>query len=230
MNVLRVDQLSIERDDLPLLENLSFELQSGNIAQLAGHNGCGKSSLFKVLTGLMRPSAGAVHWNEHVVNSSALMNAGAFEFKSSCLYLGHQVGIKATLSPLENISWYFQLNGTKSENNAHTPNVEQMRTALSKLGLAAFADTPCYQLSAGQQRRAALARLVLSNAPLWLLDEPFTAIDRDGVSYIEGIIEQHVQEGGIVLLTTHQAISASKVHVVNLEAFKPSLHGERAFG
>ena len=156
----------------------------------------------------------------------------SYAFKSSLLFLGHQVGVKATMTPFENLSWFFALNGAKAaEANQNTPvqitqiqiTQVQIESALAKVGLTAYRDVPCYQLSAGQQRRVALARLWISKAPLWILDEPFTAIDKTGVTDLERQIESHADDGGIVILTTHQAWQSNKVKVLNLEHFKPSL-------
>lgn len=221
MNSLCVERLSFERDDLPVLDEVNFTLSSGEIVQLAGPNGAGKTTLMRILAGLIHPTSGRVTWNDSAVQDYA--------FKSSLLFLGHQTGVKLTMTPLENLRWYFGLNGVKSLSNTQPPSTPSVSDnalidSLSKVGLSDYHDVACYQLSAGQQRRVALARLYLSEAPLWLLDEPFTAIDKRGVSELESRIEQHVEKGGIVMLTTHQAWNADKIRVIDLEVYS----GQRA--
>lgn len=211
MNSLNVDQLSFERDDIYLFRNLSATWRSGEIVQLAGRNGSGKTTLMKILAGLLHPSAGKVTWNGSSVKT--------YDYKSSLLYLGHLVGVKATMTPLENLNWYFSLNGLKSSRGASYSGSD-IELALDRIGLHTYENVPCYQLSAGQQRRVALARLYLSEAPIWILDEPFTAIDKSGVAELEGIIEMHTHRGGIVILSTHQAWKSASVRVLDLEAFK----------
>ncbi len=211
MNSFVIDQLSFERDDLMLFQNVDAEWCSGDIVQLVGHNGSGKTTLMRILMGLLYPTEGSVHWNGHSVNS--------YEFRSSSLYLGHHVGVKATMTPYENLHWFFSLHGTKSK-AFESVSRGKLISALSEVGLAAYSDVPCYQLSAGQQRRVALARLTLSEAPFWVLDEPFTAIDKSGVTEMERLIDRHASKGGIVVLTTHQTWAAERVKLLNLESFK----------
>lgn len=123
------------------------------------------------------------------------------EYHASLLYLGHQPGVKATLTPLENLSFYQKLHGTAEAS-------VDLWQVLAQVGLAGFEDYPAGQLSAGQQRRVALARLWLSERPaLWILDEPFTAIDKQGVRVLERLFLTHADRGGMVVLTTHQDLT-----------------------
>ncbi len=124
------------------------------------------------------------------------------DFLASLLYLGHAPGIKAALTPLENLAWYQALAGEAGDERARL-------VALEGVGLAGFEDVPTGQLSAGQQRRVALARLDLTPRPLWVLDEPFTAIDRDGVAALEARLVAHARAGGCVLVTTHHELRAT---------------------
>ena len=214
MNNLCLENLAFERDDVPLFEGVSAEWTAGSIIQLSGHNGCGKTTLMRVIAGLQAAASGRAVFNGHATHR--------FETRAQLLYLGHHVGVKLTLTPEENLRWFFALHGLKGDAHAAAePSRDELQTALAKVGLHAHRDFPCYQLSAGQQRRVALARLYLSQAPLWLLDEPFTAIDVDGVAQLEQQIEAHARRGGIVLLTSHQAWQAHNLHVFNLEHFKP---------
>ena len=217
MNCLEIEQLAFERDDTTLFEGLDAKWQAGAIVQLAGRNGSGKTTLLRCITGLLHPATGSIRWNQRDVNS--------YEFRSSLLYLGHQVGIKLSMTPMENLRWYFGLNGDKSvgTSGARTLTHDFLLKGLELVGLGAFADIPCQQLSAGQKRRAALARLYCSKAPVWLLDEPFTAIDKSGVAQLEQCIEAHANAGGIVILTTHQRWNATKIQEFDIEAFQPRL-------
>lgn len=216
MNCLSVDQLGFERNDSLLFSSVNACWQNGNIVQLLGHNGCGKTTFMRILAGLLSPSSGSVMWND--------TPPSAFSFRSSLLYLGHHVGVKQTLTPLENLQWYFGLHGRKlpvDRSSMLSAEVDEAlcRQALAKVGLRVYAEVPCYQLSAGQQRRAALARLLISKAPIWILDEPFTAIDVHGVAMLEEQIEAHAEQGGIVILTSHQAWQSPSVIRFDLEQY-----------
>lgn len=216
MNSLSVERLSFERDDVPIFENVDFELNSGDIAQLVGPNGSGKTTLMRLIAGLSVPFSGVVKWNDTGVDS--------LEFKSSLLYIGHQIGVKQSMTPLENLRWYFGINGVKADGEIETSSsvsAKALNDALGKVGLSNFTDVPCYQLSAGQQRRVALARLYLSKAAVWILDEPFTAIDKQGVEDIQSIIDTHAKSGGIVVLTTHQLWKSENIRLIDLASFKP---------
>lgn len=212
MNSFLIDQLSFERDDVPLFENLSAHWSSGDIVQLIGPNGAGKTTLMRILSGLLLPTQGQLRWNDEALNSYA--------FASNLLYLGHEVGVKATLTPLENLQWYFSLHGPKKGADSEVSK-EELERALHSVGLDLYKDTPSYQLSAGQRRRVALARLTISKAALWILDEPFTAIDKAGVEDLEQRIEAHAQNGGIVILSTHQAWKSENLKILDLNAYKP---------
>jgi len=127
------------------------------------------------------------------------------------LYVGHLAGVKATLTPEENLTWMMQLS----------PHLNKLTVyqALEKVGLYGFEDVPCHSLSAGQQRRVGLARLYLSSAPLWILDEPFTALDKKGVAEKETLIAKHLDRGGAVILTTHHLLKIpnKNVRALNLD-------------
>ena len=150
--------------------------------QIEGANGAGKTSLLRILAGLSRYGyQGAV--TRHV----------------SMLFLGHQPAVKAMLTPRENLAWHVAGEGLYSD--------AAIEDALEKVGLYGYEDVPSHALSAGQHRRVNLARLYLSDSPLWLLDEPFTAIDVSGVAALEALKVEHVQSGGAVVLTSHQALN-----------------------
>ncbi|EPZ0268380.1 cytochrome C biogenesis protein CcmA [Serratia marcescens] len=188
--MLEAKSLSCVRDERILFSELSFSVQPGDIIQVEGPNGAGKTSLLRILAGLARPDGGEVCWR----GRSTLRDRAGYQ--QDLLFIGHQPGIKAVLTPFENLQFYQAVRGTTDH-----PAIWR---ALEQVGLVGYEDLPVAQLSAGQQRRVALARLWLSAAPLWILDEPLTAIDKQGVAELISLFEQHAQRGGMVLLTTHQ--------------------------
>lgn len=203
--VLVLDRLSSERDDVPLFTELSLTMGAGDVVQLAGPNGSGKTTLLRILMGLSSQYQGNISWR------GTAMPKGRVEFLADTLYLGHNAGVKAALTPLENLRWTGALCSPVDD--------KAIFAALEKVGLAGYEHQPCYALSAGQQRRVSLARLFCSPASLWVLDEPFTAIDLAGVAEIESWIDQHAESGGMVLLTTHHRLSLSRPpRVLSLEA------------
>lgn len=193
--MLEAKSLSCVRDERILFSELSFSVQPGDIIQVEGPNGAGKTSLLRILAGLARPDGGEVCWR----GRSTLRDRAGYQ--QDLLFIGHQPGIKAVLTPFENLQFYQAVRGTTDH-----PAIWR---ALEQVGLVGYEDLPVAQLSAGQQRRVALARLWLSAAPLWILDEPLTAIDKQGVAELISLFEQHAQRGGMVLLTTHQDLPAS---------------------
>ncbi|GAD78899.1 putative ABC transporter ATP-binding protein [Vibrio ezurae NBRC 102218] len=193
MNVLmlQVTGLSAIRDERILFEDLSFSMKAGDLVQIEGRNGTGKTTLLRIVAGLGDKEAGEIEWKQQSIFSDR------DSFHQDLLFLGHQTGVKRDLSAFENLSFYLNISG---QSYTH----DEVWQALTKVGLAGREDVPVAQLSAGQQRRVALARLWLSQHPLWILDEPLTAIDKQGVKVLEQLFLQHTKQGGMVLLTTHQ--------------------------
>ncbi|WP_449632224.1 cytochrome c biogenesis heme-transporting ATPase CcmA [Rahnella aceris] len=187
--------LSCVRDERTLFSGLSFTIEPGEMVQIEGRNGAGKTSLLRILAGLSSPDAGEVRWQG--VSTRRQRDI----FHQQLLYLGHQPGVKSVLTAFENLAFYLSVNGPMVRGNA---SAEAIYLALENVGLLGYEDVTVGQMSAGQQRRVALARLWLSDAPLWILDEPLTAIDKQGVATLIALFEQHAQRGGMVLLTTHQ--------------------------
>ena len=207
---LSLINLSCEREERLIFSGLNAEFHAGDVVHIAGPNGVGKTTLMRIVTGLSSHFQGEVHWRGKP--------ARGFEFHSSLLYHGHHAGINPSLTPLENLHWYFGLNGMAAP--VDEKGLEEVfLTALAKVGLTGYGDIPCLHLSAGQQRRVALARLYISEAPLWVLDEPFTAIDKLGVSQLEQRIDEHAKNGGLVLLTTHQASELGNLQTLNMANF-----------
>lgn len=191
--LLELRDVNCERDDVPLFAPLSLSISGGDIVQLEGANGIGKTSLLRSIGGLSSRYVGELFWRGEALARRRV------EFAAETIYIGHAAGLKAALSPRENLLWWAALRGVDAR--------AAIQPALSKVRLRGYEDAPCYQLSAGQQRRVALARLFLTDALLWILDEPFTAIDRQGVAELEQWLVAHADAGGAVLLTTHQPLA-----------------------
>ena len=210
---LSIKNLSCERDERELFANLSLDVNAGDIVQIAGPNGAGKTTLIRVITGLSHQFDGEILWQGKP--------AKGYHFYSSLLYFGHLPGVKSSMTAIENLKWYFGLNGIKDINgdSAYVPSDEELTQVLTRVGLRGYEDVPCFQMSAGQQRRVALARLYCSKAPLWILDEPFTAIDKKGVADLESTISDHAASGGMVVLTTHQPLNIDRVNVLDLGGY-----------
>ncbi len=189
--MLEVTNLTAIRDERVLFENLSFSLQGGDLVQIEGRNGTGKTTLMRIVAGLGDKEEGDIKWNGESIQSNRE------DFHQSLLFLGHQTGVKRDLTAFENLRFYQSIHAPLTSD-------QQIFTALTQVGLAGREDVPVAQLSAGQQRRVALARLWLSEQMLWILDEPLTAIDKQGVKVLENLFLEHANKGGIVLLTTHQ--------------------------
>ncbi len=176
-----------------LFEHLELRLTGGDMVQISGPNGSGKTSLLRLLAGLMQPTSGQV-----LLNGQPL-HAQRAELARNLLWIGHAAGIKDVLTPEENLNWLCALHQRATR--------DAIWQALAAVGLRGFEDVACHTLSAGQQRRVALARLYLSGPPLWILDEPFTALDKQGVAQLEEHLANHCERGGMVVLTTHHTLT-----------------------
>jgi len=190
-----------------VFRGLSFNLESGGALKLVGPNGSGKSSLLRLMAGLLRPAAGTLAWNGEAVISDMVAHAGR------CIYVGHQDAAKPMLTVAENAAFWAGIAG----GGAHAE--EAVRRGLAAFGIEALATIPCRLLSAGQRRRLALTRLFSSSAPIWLLDEPTVALDRDSVGALERAVAAHREDGGMVALATHIDLSLPDADVLNLGEF-----------
>jgi heme exporter protein A len=197
---LRIEGLACSRGERRLFSGFDLTLAAGEAVQIAGANGCGKTTLLRTVCGLQRPGEGSVSWNGCDVHRDADKFAGA------CLYLAHENALNPDLTPRENLAALTRLHGDRSGSG-------EIEEALTALEVAALADRPCRHLSAGQRRRAALARLRLSRAPLWLLDEPAAALDAEGRTRLGDCIAGHADGGGAVLFTTHEPLRVPGIAV-----------------
>ena len=191
--MLEADNLECVRGERRLFAGLGFRLEAGELLYLQGRNGAGKTSLLRMIIGLLPPETGEIRWK-----GEPIRRAGE-SFRADLCYLGHLNAIKEELTPLENLLAAARLAGEDlSEDDA--------LDALEQVGLAGREDLACKYLSQGQKRRVALARLVKELRPLWVLDEPFVALDVAAVDWLAGLISAHLQRGGLAVMTTHQRV------------------------
>lgn len=193
--LLAISNLSIERGERLLLDGFDCHIHAGEVVQVAGPNGAGKTSLMRVMAALLEADRAEFSWRGEAVNSAML-------FSDEVLYLGHKAAVRDQLTPLENLQWFAQLQSQQIK----PVGDRDLSQALIALGLAGYEDELCSSLSAGQKRRVGLARMAVSNAPLWILDEPFTAVDVEGVKTLLNWIDDYASQGGAVFYTTHQQV------------------------
>ncbi len=205
--MLEVADLECVRGDRRLFTNLSFSLAGGELLYLYGHNGCGKTTLMRAICGLLLPTQGEINWGGESIKELSE------EYTRDLVYIGHKNGIKDDLTALENLRILSTLDGVHLSE-------EQAWDALDRIGLRGFEDLPTQVLSQGQKRRVALARLLAHKAKLWILDEPFTALDKEAVRMLQDVISSHVDAGGMALLTTHQEVNLTKGQVKQLQLGK----------
>jgi heme exporter protein A len=187
---LEVRDLVVERGEFKLETAISFTASAHALIHLKGANGSGKTTALRAMAGLVTPTAGTLVWHGISIENNPV-------YLAALNYVGHLNGLSAELSALENLEFMSRISCQA-----------QIRSAAEALALvraSAFAERPVRQLSAGQRRRAALARLALFDCPLWMLDEPFTALDAESRILLENLIDAHLDDGGIAIVATHQA-------------------------
>jgi heme exporter protein A len=204
-SLFMLEAVSLEclRGDRRLFSGLDFSVSSGELLYLQGRNGAGKTSLLRMVIGLLPPSVGEIRWR------GAPIRQQAEAYRAELCYLGHHHAIKEEFTPLENLTAALALY------DQALPEAEAL-AALAQVGLAGREDLPCKHLSQGQKRRVALARLVLDRRALWVLDEPFVALDVAAVSWLASVIGAQVARGGMVIMTTHQAVDVPGAQVRTL--------------
>lgn len=202
--LLEARKLGCERDGRTLFTDLDFRLERGGALRVEGPNGSGKSTMLRCLAGLTSDHEGEVRW------CGTRLESCREAFALDLLYIGHRPGVDPVLTPVENLAWYQDL--------AAAGGAAEARTALAAAGLAGYENVPCAQLSAGQHRRVALARLWLRAGNVWLLDEPLTYIDVDGAKAIAERIDAHRAAGGAVVYATHAGLPLQAERVLRLGA------------
>ena len=189
--MLAASQLSCIRGTQALFSDLSLQLSAGQWLYLQGENGAGKTSLLRILAGLALPAEGTVTWQGHPISQQRSA------YHADMLYLGHHASLKEDLTLTENLRGLMAMDGLEVTDAA-------IRDALTRMGLGKRQHLPARVLSAGQKRRGLLARLLLRPAKLWILDEPFNALDINVIADLQACLKAHLQQGGMVVLTSHQ--------------------------
>lgn len=191
------------RGERELFSGLDVQVFSGQCLHIRGENGVGKTSLLRLLTGLASPESGEVLWNGSPIKKEAS------EYHSKLLFLGHRDALKEDLSALENLRMYAAIDGIALSE-------QDIFSALWRFGLKGREDLPVNCLSAGQKKRVLMARMVTRRAQVWILDEPFNALDTQAVQELLGLIAEHVEGNGLVVLTSHQPLSIPGLRVLDL--------------
>ncbi|MDH5424932.1 MAG: cytochrome c biogenesis heme-transporting ATPase CcmA [Gammaproteobacteria bacterium] len=208
MKYLEVRNLSCVRDDRSLFKALDFDLASGQLLLIEGDNGSGKTSLLRILCGIRLPEQGRVSWHTGAEQLKAEVAVHSNEsYAGDMVFLGHLDGNKLDLTVAENLEF------SRSLALGNDCSIAQ---ALERVGLKHFEDLQVSNLSAGQRRRLALARVLMSGASLWILDEPFTALDQQGIEMVEQIISGHLQQGGLVIMTSHHRVSFDRTMIISI--------------
>jgi len=196
--MLKARQLTAVRGDRRLFTQLSFSVAAGELLYVRGVNGSGKTTLLRMLAGLTQPAEGSIEWDDRPIGVNDDL------FCEDVFYLGHRAAIKDDLDAVENLDFSATLAGQSIPRPA-------ARKALEAMGLGDHDYLPTRVLSQGQRRRVALARLLNSKARLWILDEPFTALDTLAIDHLRASIGEHLGRGGVVVLTTHQLVEFDAV-------------------
>jgi len=206
LSQLEVSGLECIRQDIILFQDINFKLHSGDLLQIDGMNGSGKSSLLRLLAGLMQPNAGEIIWQGKEISRCR------YEYQQEINYIGHLNGVKDALTALENLQVMVALAASKTE--------LPLSNALDQIELTGMESVPLSRMSAGQKRRVALVRLFVTKAAIWLLDEPFTSLDASGKVVIERLIVEHCAGGGIIIFSTHQPMEIEDCSIMHIHLGK----------
>ena len=209
--LLHADGVSSIRSGRVLFSQLQFAVQSGEIWQITGANGAGKSTLLRMLTGLLHPSEGRIYFNGNPIEKVR------DDYHQQLLYIGHKAAVKPELTALENVYWQRRLNGDTNAKNQQQSDWD----VLEQLGLLGLEEEFTGRLSAGQQRRVALTRLWCSQAKLWILDEPFTSLDVEGIALLQQRFIEHLNQGGTIVMTSHQPLNDRQLPLQQLALAAP---------
>jgi heme exporter protein A len=201
--VLKATNLHLWRGERHVLRGVSLEIAGGEALHVSGPNGVGKTSLLRVVCGLLQAEEGEVYWNG--VPTRAANSA----YLEALAYLAHDTALKGDLTATENLRFSVGLRRHVTDSDAHS--------VLAELGVESCAHLPCRVLSAGQRRRVALCRILLSDARLWVLDEPFTNLDAASTAHVAGALGQHLERGGLALIAAHQGLDLPERAVRRLE-------------
>lgn len=202
--MLEADNLECIRGERRLFRHLSFSLMPGTLLQLTGPNGSGKTSLLRMITGLLSPTEGQIRWGGTNIRSLGE------DYHSALTYVGHRSALKPELSAIENLRIATGLAGV-------TVSANECQRALRDMGLGDRDFLPVRLLSEGQKRRAALARLIISGTALWLLDEVLTALDKSAIAKVSKLVEEHLGSGGMAIIATHQELNIRAGSLQRLE-------------
>ncbi len=213
MNIFSVENLTCVRGGRTVFAGLGFTLETGGVLMLVGPNGSGKSSLLRLMAGLLKPAAGNLKWDREEIYEDPEIHSGRLH------YVGHLDAVNPALSVFENVSFWSSLMNGCSENGESTIK------ALNTFGLGHLEKVPGRFLSTGQKKRVNLARILASPAPLWLLDEPTAALDKETIISLEAAINHHCTAGGMVVISTHSDIKLPEHQVIDLAGF-PGTHME----
>jgi len=200
--ILEVKNINCSRGHRQLFTELNFSLSSKEVLVVEGKNGCGKSTLLKILSGLRRPDSGEVVWNNETITSIST------EYSQQMVWLSHRNGINDSLTAKENIQV------TTSLSKSTDINIDSV---LERVGLKGYANTPVRQFSAGMKRRLALSRLLTQQAALWILDEPQGALDKAGIKLFESLVEEHVSNDGMVIMSSHHDVQFENITINTLQ-------------
>ena len=237
-SLLTFNQVACHRDERVLFSGVNYTINSGDIVQITGANGIGKTTLLRAIIGLLQDYEGDIRWlgqsldgraidknsdksanestdKENADKESTDKNANnhRYDFTSELLFIGHLAGVKQSLTPRENLQFLANLHGTTAY------SLDQVDDALAQVGLYGYEDMPGHQLSAGQHRRIALARLYLNQATIWVLDEPYTALDTQAIKKLEALFMRHAKQGGCVVFTSHQAPAIQTLRILSLSDY-----------
>ena len=201
---LTFDNISCSKGGRPLFRGIHCSLRSGHWLHVAGANGTGKTSLLRMLCGLAPIESGDILWNGHPISAQRTA------FQQDLCYQGHLNGLQESMTVLENLAFASALRG-------HTATAAQMSETLARFGVTGRGHQLVRHLSQGQKRRVALSRLALTPARLWVLDEPFVAMDDAGIHMLADLIAHHLDQGGLALLTSHQAVDIGSAPMQTLE-------------